>query len=283
MKNLNCQKQFICNTLSVLILALLPLSSAYSADKPPPYVPAESSCDDDYYKSIKSRAWLEAQREITQNQNLILKPDSVFEYTCFNQMIDVVGETSGKVFSDNKQKWGSAAGDLKQSLNGMVKQPLAQYIAKNFKHNYLGKRAENITHGIPCEVMNKVWMEAKCMGFIDEEDTDGFYNFTNYRDSADKRQRPQACPKVDKWGDELKMAFDPKAENTWKRDPVKTFFDELDSSKCKDAKPFETGVIVYRTTEPKQYKEKVCVAPGCYYEPAKKQPASLDKGACVTK
>ncbi len=283
MKELNCQKQFICNTLSVLILALLPLSSAYSADKPPPYTPAESSCDDDYYKSLKSRAWLEAQREITQNQNLILKPDSVFEYTCFGKQIDEMAKNAGKVFSDNSSQWGSSPpGDMGQTLDALVKKPLEKYIDKNFKHNYLGDRAKNISHS-PCKVMNEVWMEAKCMNFIDEEDTDGFYSFTDYSKNPDKRQRPQACEKVDQWDKEWKTAFDPKAEGTWKRDPVKTFYDQFDPEKCTQAKAFETGVIVYRTAEPKQYKEKVCVAPGCYYEPAKNQPASLDKGACVTK
>ena len=44
---------------------------------------APQSCDSNYWRQLSSRAWLEAEREIMQNQNLIFKPDSVLQYTCF--------------------------------------------------------------------------------------------------------------------------------------------------------------------------------------------------------
>src|SRR5437016_4882806 len=41
-------------------------------------------CDPEYMDALEARAYLEAQREVAQNQNYILKPDSVLEYTCFD-------------------------------------------------------------------------------------------------------------------------------------------------------------------------------------------------------
>ena len=69
-------KGFLRSTLAVFsgvfFAALLCSSISYAQNSP---------CDPDYYESLEARAWLEAQREITQNQNLIYKPDSALEYT----------------------------------------------------------------------------------------------------------------------------------------------------------------------------------------------------------
>lgn len=49
-------------------------------------VPA--TCDIDFWDVLRARAWEEANREITQNQNLIAKPDSVLSYICFDNYMD---------------------------------------------------------------------------------------------------------------------------------------------------------------------------------------------------
>lgn len=49
-------------------------------------VPA--TCDTNVWDVIGARAWEEANREITQNQNLIAKPDSVLSYICFDSFMD---------------------------------------------------------------------------------------------------------------------------------------------------------------------------------------------------
>ena len=46
-------------------------------------VPA--TCSPVIWDNFKNRAWEEGQREITQNQNLIARPDSVLSMTCFDQ------------------------------------------------------------------------------------------------------------------------------------------------------------------------------------------------------
>jgi hypothetical protein len=95
--------------------------------------PAASSCDPAYYDTLQSRAWLEAQREITQNQNLIFKPDSVLQYTCFDKHLGAVKKAiegadasayypSSIAVANNDSgdvNVGSFVGDVLQSLVGV--------------------------------------------------------------------------------------------------------------------------------------------------------------------
>ncbi len=275
LKALEIKNRYLLALLSVLLITLSSVSSYANA----PYAPAESSCDPAYYSTLESRAWMEAQREITQNQNLIFKPDSVLEYSCFTEFLDNL-ERNGPTISDQS--------DVKigVELNRLVRQPLGKYLTNNFNHTYLGGRMDEPEASDGCNVMNEVWYAAKCMGFIDDAETDGFYTFEHYRDNPDKRQLPplpRACLRPtlgdgagggDRWTKEFKDSFEDVA---WAKDPVKTFFDNLDADKCGSFEPFETGLTVYRTTDPKEYKEKVCTMPGCYYKPKK----NGDDGECV--
>ena len=68
---------------------------------------AATPCDPDYYESLEARAWLEAQREITQNQNLIFKPDSVLEYTCFDNHLRELADHADEMFSETT-RWGGS-------------------------------------------------------------------------------------------------------------------------------------------------------------------------------
>ncbi len=71
--------------------------------------PAPSACDPDYYETLEARAWLEAQREITQNQNLITKPDSVLQYTCFDKHLGALNKAAQEMFS-GESEGGSISG-----------------------------------------------------------------------------------------------------------------------------------------------------------------------------
>lgn len=78
--------------LVFLIAILLPVEG-YSASVPlilPTASPPET-CEEDVWDIIKSRAEMEANREITQNQNLISKPDSVLMLTCFDRLMGHLG------------------------------------------------------------------------------------------------------------------------------------------------------------------------------------------------
>lgn len=126
----------------------------------------DAACDPDYYKSLETRAWMEAQREITQNQNLIFKPDSVFEYTCFDRFMNELADHAKDMFSETG-RWGAVpavpVGSLETSLNVLVGDPLRTYLYQNFEYapdnvsgrederegdfyDLLGGRAECIDH-----------------------------------------------------------------------------------------------------------------------------------------
>ena len=93
---------------------------------------ADSPCDPEYFESLKSRAWLEAQREITQNQNLIFKPDSVLEYTCFGGHLAELSVHAADMFSENP-RWGVNPGDMLGALTDLVYTAQVSYIEANFK------------------------------------------------------------------------------------------------------------------------------------------------------
>ena len=280
-----------------------------------------SACDPQYFSSLKSRAWLEAQREITQNQNLIFKPDSVFEYTCFDRYLNELADHAKDMFSET-QRWGPIPGiDLKstdRALQALVGQPLQTYLLQNFEsdgngpvtdfdgdntYDLLGGRSAGIDHTpedidgggfqpIPgsagtiyvgadysCDIMQRIWDEAKCMDFIQNATHDGFFTFEEYRDyinpdtgdPGDHRFLPKECAHVARWEDQIKLATvngDPPDGTPWKEDLVQVYFDRLEPDSCFDVRAVPTGVTVFRAQQdPKEYEEYVCVAPGCYFQP----------------
>ncbi len=256
---------------------------------------ADSPCDPTYFDSLEARAWLEAQREITQNQNLIFKADSVLEYTCFDKFANVLATQALSLFSETT-KWGTILKDdsMDNALQALVGAAVTDYLDSNFNHNFLGEKwtyitpeptgdtdyaSQAITGGsYSCDVMARVWAQAKCMDFIEYPAEDGFFTFTQYGEDEDKRYLPSRCNKEVRWNSMLPTAL---TAPPWKDDKVKTYLDKLDPSNCGKAayQPIETGVTVKRSQGTvTDYKEKVCIQPGCYYEPS-----GLNTGACKPK
>lgn len=269
---------------------------------------AASPCDPEYYNSLKSRAWLEAQREITQNQNIIVKPDSVLEYMCFDGFLNVMANMNAPgantLFSEST-RWpapgqlGSTSMDT--ALTRLISNALGQYISGNFAHNFLGDRStRNHTPAgsvsgsagtsFVCNNMRDIWAEAKCMDFIPDTNADGvpdfgdgFYTFEDYRAAPDKRARPTATPcataslfgGTGRWTTEFNRATT-NADTTWAEDNLRVFFDLLDPANCTTALQVATGVTVVRAQNtPATYREKICVAPGCHYTPT-----AINAGTC---
>lgn len=269
-----------------VVLTALALCISFSSQG---YAAAASACDPNYYQSLRSRAWLEAQREITQNQNLIVKPDSVLEYTCFDQFMSILAYEAFNMFSETP-RWGVVLppNSMDIALQNMVGTALGSYLAANFPHTFRGGRAQVLDYlprpvsGIPgtaylCTSMYEVWLQSKCVDFIEDSNTDGFYTFQNYWSTPDKRQRPDPCVNPGlpaRWEAEFATAtvnpFTP-----WEEDNQLIFFGML--SGCSGATfQLETGVIVQRSKEePLRYREKVCVPPGCRYVPT-----GMNSGTC---
>ncbi|PCI56977.1 MAG: hypothetical protein COB36_01530 [Alphaproteobacteria bacterium] len=68
-----------------------------------------NTCDPEFWDVLKDRAWMEAQREVTQNQNLFPRPDSVLEMTCFDSFLDELGSHADSHFPSHPRYSQGAA------------------------------------------------------------------------------------------------------------------------------------------------------------------------------
>ena len=249
---------------------------------------ADTPCDSLYYESLSARAWLEAQREITQNQNLILKPDSVFEYTCFDGHLRELADHAAQMLSETSQ-YGQPldTNSMDQALQNLVGTSLAAYVSNNFApHSLLAGHpaATGIDHTIQaipggnpaysCDIMSRVWQAAKCINFVSNSEFDGFFTFEEYADplSVDKRHLPTACTSITaNWNTNIATAL---TTGPWSNDPVDTYFLLSEPQNCGGGTcpctgdPIPTGVFVIRSGyQNNEYQEHVCLQPGCRYYP----------------
>lgn len=88
--------------IKIIILYTAVLLGAFIGAQP---LYAQSSdseaCDSDVQSVMNARARLEAMRQMEMAQALILKPDSVLEYSCFDDRVAEVGLSVNDIFSDN--------------------------------------------------------------------------------------------------------------------------------------------------------------------------------------
>lgn len=243
-----------------------------------PAMAQPASCDPKYWDSMKAKAWLEAQREIAQNQNLIYKPDSVLEYTCFdqflNQLSDIV-HVQHRLFSETTA-WGTIPGpNMELALGGLVGTALLSYINLNFSHDYLGGRGNG--PGVPvsmvtsgnynCSAMSAVWQQAKCLNFVQDAPKnrtamDDFFNLSWFA-SNDPRDIPTACVPDGRWATNTNLALNTPANYT--EEVFNTYANHFATTGC-PAAPIPTGVEVTRQGYA-PYFEYVCINPGCAYTP----------------
>ncbi len=247
---------------------------------------ADSPCDRLYYESLSARAWLEAQREITQNQNIILKPDSVFEYTCFDRLLWELKDHADEMLSETTAYNNPLGQDsMDNALQDLVGTSLISYVAANYGYysGLLGGHAAatgikhtpvNVNSGgsaYSCDIMERVWKAAKCINFITDEDNDGFFTFQEYANApSDKRHLPSACTAITtNWTNNLETAL---TTGPWTTDPLQTYISETTAESCSGAScrcngaPIPTGVSVFKPGV-NPFLEKVCLQPGCRYHP----------------
>lgn len=156
---------------------------------------APQPCDPRYWETMSARAWMEAEREIMQNQNLIFKPDSVLEYTCFDLMVGHASKFLGDVFVHTGYfgriiiPRGTQPHAQEVALKSVVFDAMKPYLTDNFNNEFLSARAKDLrkppselnrapsiqapTAAGPaytqCKVMAEVWKASKCMNFIDRK------------------------------------------------------------------------------------------------------------------
>ena len=84
-----------CHKICIALTAML-LSGTAQAQQ-------SSSCDPQVWEAMKAKSMLEAQREITQNQNLITKPDSVLQLSCFDSFLESMASGAADNFSETTE------------------------------------------------------------------------------------------------------------------------------------------------------------------------------------
>ena len=268
-------------------------------------------CDPEYMDALESRAYLEAQREIAMNQNLIAKPDSVLEYTCFDRIMGTIARApSDRGNFSESNRWGEitnhGATSLDAAFDTVVTSALISYINTNYNHNFLGGRStenhtpQNVTGNAgtySCNRMLAVWNAARCMNFFNQTH-DEFQDF-QYLSTNDPRRLPTVCPNNGITTEWINRAFNNEAnryvlqtenpmDNTaYTADPMVTHLNRINpygtapATTCAEGIP--TGVVVFRQGfTPPYYYEKVCPNPGCYYVPsgAGSQASPSNTGEC---
>ncbi len=265
------------------------LGGGGSSSALPTASPMSPTCDTDIMIAMETRAWLEAQREITQNQNLIAKPDSVMEYTCFDSFLNVLAEQAENMFSENTSVWsGGSVGlitnnDMDNALNQLIGSSMNAYITNNFYHSFLGSRgSDDYTPSTisgaayTCDRMNAVWMNAKCLNFATFPE-DGFLTFDQHasidprRFPLDASGNPQSCAGDPKWSPYIdaaitspvwKATFDTAVDTAY---TTAASYTEAGPSACSNSRTIRTGLVIYDRGQ--KYADAVCINPGCYYVP----------------
>lgn len=235
---------------------------------------AQTACDPQFMDAIDARGFAESARENAQNQNLIFKPDGVFEYSCFRNHVPAVQTNAASLFRAS-------------SLQFPTTDPVEQYTFTNFGDIYINSRY--VDPGLPappadmCNAIASVWEVSRCMNFYNREDLEGFFDLTHYT-SNDPRQLPTslgACPALP-YGT-LNMALDIAYNNqrpAWTMgpylrdtedyvsDPVDLQTNMYTPGSC--GTPVPTGMMVTDYTSPMgatPFPEKICSNPACVYMP----------------
>ena len=267
------------------------------------------ACDEEFMDAVEAKGWLDGQREIAQNQNLIYKSDSVLEYTCFQQYMERVAVVAAQSFSEATM-WGSVTGISDVSTDVALQQVVGlafiSYLQANFPHTYRGGRLDVVSDpGDPrgegqvlCEAMTYVWEQAKCARFMDKSaflgedennDIDGFYEFTWYRNNAPRqlpRQFASCAPAQINFDLTMPVAYNdkqdlhilpeenPNDDQPYIEDPVLSHLQFiLPDASCgesadPEAGPIPTGVRVFLNAQEGDgdYDEHICLNPGCSYD-----------------
>jgi hypothetical protein len=148
---------------------------------------------------------LEAQREISMNKNIIAKPDSVLELTCFEEQLDKLADTVDTLGFSGNAVVGVVTilrfGSMARYLTDLVAEPLFSYINTNFRHEYVDNRLLGLDYSygsLPvvvngsyvCTEMIAIWNAARCLDYMSDSDTDRFRTLDWYtNNSGDHRRR----------------------------------------------------------------------------------------------
>ena len=208
-----------------LFLILMMVTSVAMAQGTAIEVP--KTCDAEFHDVLRSKAWMEAQREVEVAEEIILSPDSILMYSCFKDYAKDFAKAS--VFGEN-----------------------------------LSKHIDDLFSGVPmnCVNMENIWKIVRCSDadkgrffkdLAELKDTD-----TRSCSAENKGNRDQDWTEAyEKLFPQSQSGVRPVDEGGY--DPVDPFLKEM-IGQCSETLHIETGVLL---DEPK-VTDAVCLAPGCY-------------------
>lgn len=218
-------------------------------------------CDPEFAEVMGERAWMEGEREIETAQRILLKPDSILQYSCFVREAASAALAANTIFSDKKE-----SGQLDRYLGYVAMSPAGTgpggtYLNSNFGHNFAGGFYGS---GGPCANMAAVWQFVKCTDF----NMDWFKTFEELA-ASDFRTEPWACNSAARnqaWADAMVAAFPPPATPAAPggMDMLVHYNQWMFGADCANSRPIPTGITVMNGTTALQ--DHVCPSPGCYYD-----------------
>ncbi|MFN3701435.1 MAG: hypothetical protein ACK4VI_07935 [Alphaproteobacteria bacterium] len=255
--------------LNLFSLAFLSLSAIAQ--------PIPETCDSDYFDVLKAKSYVQGKREMEKAQRIILKPDSVLEYSCFHFDLEIAGVQAGRFsafgmqtargnppeFDGNNTPTRVLPSSLANALSLVLHDSLHGFL-DSFSHIYGGGTYPLVPNDAAgCNPMNIVWEASKCQNF----DPRWWVTLEDLA-SRDIRQFPIPCaPDYDEEREELiSAAYEasyPPPNTSGAMDRYESLSTRMNHDSC-SASPVPTGMIAYYYDRPPQ-EERVCIQPGCYF------------------
>lgn len=273
--------------IAVVTLFALSMGSAQAQE-------VSKTCDITVQNQMKQQGWLEGQRELELAQRLILKPDSVLEYSCFERVAKNFAVASNPSWNFVNFGGGLPSGNIGNAVNSLVLSSFYPYL-DNFGHLFLGGTfgdegtAFTGTLANPDSLCNPhywIWFLAKCANASWEKKNEADDKHMNFFFPLEKlvnrniRNKPQSCPTPDITL-RNQLVTDVQAKQEAFPDPAqnpplgvdnaskitgtaggKKYSVILNATEC--GAPVKTGVKVQALGGGGVQDDIVCVAPGCY-------------------
>ncbi|MCC6598171.1 MAG: hypothetical protein IT559_05235 [Alphaproteobacteria bacterium] len=233
-------------------------------------------CDADLLNQMYGLAFIEAEREMVSANAIILKPDSVLEYTCHDQELARAANVTGPLFSESTL-WHPVTVPINGNISGtdvpsvdidvytsptylddiieiIAMKALKEYVNVNFWHDFLGGTAVGDNNTIAdtvtgvsniCDFMYNTYFIAKCSDFALEAPYMTFQRLVG----VDPRTQPLACPSSHNITQDFVDLAHNKNNIYAPIEPVNMFLPQIlaPGSAVNCSAPIPTGVIVQHT------------------------------------
>jgi hypothetical protein len=239
--------------------------------------PIPETCDDDYFDVLRAKSYVEGKREMEKAQRIILKPDSVLEYSCFDRDLELAGVQAARFsafgmrtargnppeFDGTPPPTRVMPNSTSNSLSLVVRDSLLGFMS-SFSHIYAGGTFPLLPNPVDgCNPMNIVWQASKCQNF----DPRWWVRLEDLA-SNDIRFFPIPCaPTYDRdRSTNISTAYTaayPAPNALGGMDRYESLRTLMTNNSCSGT-PIPTGMISYYYDRAPQV-ERVCIQPGCYF------------------